>query len=603
MTTTMDDFCALTPEQMVAQVRHQPSPPAGPLRLARLFLMMGRPRTCVPAWLSYWLGTAYAARSLGVAAMLLGGLLATLTSFAANVHNAYTDLAEDARNLPGRVYLLTQYGYRRLRTSLVVLDVLMLAAAALLGLVFLAYFAVAMVALHQYSFRPLRLKARPFGGLFLFAGVLPVPFLCAWVVGRDGWIVPWVSEPFLVVLVFLFLWFLAKGLFKNVVDYHGDRAAGVRTSATIFRTWRGASRTAAAATLVTFALPAALVAAGYADRRVLVALLFWPIAAVQCRRLVRARTGAEANLVLRHDMTLSIAFLAAILLLQAPSLLNVFAVAVAAVILFGSDALGIDSRRRQDSASPTAADPPQPDRPKTPQQLFDRVAPHYDLMNSLLSAGSDRRWRRTAAAALRLSPRARVLDLASGTGAMARAVLRRNRALGLVVGCELNEAMLRAGRRRSRHHSGGGRLSNVRATAEALPFPDNSFDAATLAFAVDDFEHPPRAAAELRRVLRPGGQLVLLELSVPSNPVLGALYRASLRALDLVGRIPGLAGYRHLRQEIGAYRGAGAVAALLGGAGFRLVRQRRLSLGLATVHVAFAPPAGPVPPPAGPVPG
>lgn len=586
-----DDFLALPPAEMGAAVRQGRPPRTGWLDRARLFLMLGRPRTCVPAWLAFWLGTAYAARGLDAFTLILGALLAVLTSFAANVHNAYTDLDEDSRNLPGRVYLLARYGYRRMWISLVVLDVFMLVGAALLGWVFLAYYAVAMIALHQYSFRPLRLKARPLGGLVVFAGVLPVPFLCAWVIGREGWLVPWVSKPYLAVLGFLFFWFLAKGLFKNVPDFYGDRAAGVRTSATVFPTWQSASLAATVVTLVAYAMPIALVAAGHADPRVLFSLLFWPVAAIQCIRLVRADDGAHANKILRTDMTLSIAFLAAILLLQAPTVLNAVAVVVAGIVLFGSDALGIDSRRRQDSgAEPSGR--PDPNRPKTPQRLFDRTAPYYDMMNTLLSLGADRHWRRMAAAALDLAPGARVIDVATGTAAMALAVLRRFPETAAVVGCDLNEAMLRRGLRRLRGRDAAIRVTLVRGTAEALPVPSGSFDAATVAFAIDDFDDSARAAAELHRVLRPGGRLVLLELSTPDQPMLHRLYVACLRLLSLVGRIPGCSGYRHLRQEITGYRGASAVAQLLTGAGFTLVSRRSLTFGLARLHVAVTPSNG-----------
>ncbi|HYN95131.1 MAG TPA: ubiquinone/menaquinone biosynthesis methyltransferase [Pilimelia sp.] len=588
---TAAEFMVLTPAEMCEVARRNPARDTPLGERLRLFLMLGRPRTCVPAWLSYWLGTAYADRGLGAGTLLLGAVLALLTSFAANLHNAYTDLAEDSRNLPGRVYLVARYGYRRLRTTLVVLDAAMLAAAALLGPAFLMWFAVAVLALHQYSFRPLRLKARPFGGLVLFAGVLPVPFLCAWVIDRPRLVVPWVSEPFLAVLVFLFLWFLAKGLFKNVPDYHGDRAAGVRTSATVFATWRAASLTASAVTLGTFTLPAVLVAADYAHPRVLLSLLFWPVAAVQCARLVRAADGAQANQVLRADMVLSIAFLTAILVLQAPTGLTVVAVAVAALILVGSDALGIDSRRRQDSGA--AAPARAVHRPRTPQHLFDRVAPYYDRMNSALSLGADRWWRRVATAALDPPAGARVLDVATGTGAMAFAVLRRYPRVRLVVGCDLNVSMLRVATARAERDAVRSRTRFVRATAERLPLPDGSFDAATLAFAVDDFADPARAIAELRRVLRPGARLVLLELSMPGHPVPRRLYRAALRLLTVVGRAPGCAGYRHLRDEIVGYRGADAVADLLRRTGFGDPRRQSLAFGLATLHVAEV--TGPAP--------
>lgn len=223
-------------------------------------------------------------------------------------------------------------------------------------------------------------------------------------------------------------------------------------------------------------------------------------------------------------------------------------------------------------------------RPRTPQAMFDRVAPYYDRFNSLLSMGFDRRWRRRAARALRLPAGARVLDVATGTGALARTIVREAPAGVEVVGCDLNARMLAAGQARR----GGGRhpVRLVLAAAERLPFADDEFDAATVGFAVDDFADQVAAVRELHRVVRPGGQLVLLELSLPDQPLLRAAYRAGLAVFGLVGRLPGRAGYGHLREEITRYRGVSAVADLLAGSGFTDHEVVRLTGGVATLHRA-----------------
>lgn len=223
-------------------------------------------------------------------------------------------------------------------------------------------------------------------------------------------------------------------------------------------------------------------------------------------------------------------------------------------------------------------------RPRTPQAMFDRVAPHYDRFNALLSLGFDRRWRRRAARSLRLPAGARVLDLATGTGALARTIASESPELVDVVGCDINAAMLAVGQARARHAPRPTRL--VRAAAERLPFADNAFDAATIGFAVDDFADQVTAVRELHRVVRRGGQLVLLELSLPDQPMLRRAYRSSLAVFGLVGRLPGRAGYGHLRAEITHYRGARAVAELLAGSGFSSYHLVKLAGGVATLHCA-----------------
>lgn len=228
-------------------------------------------------------------------------------------------------------------------------------------------------------------------------------------------------------------------------------------------------------------------------------------------------------------------------------------------------------------------------RPATPQALFDIVAPRYDRLNSLLSLGWDRRWRRCAARSLTLPGAARVLDVGTGTGSLALEVARWASAGSRIVGCDLNARMLAVGRRRVRRARPDGSVCLVRCAGEALPFAGAAFDAATVAFAIDDMRDRDACAAELFRVLRPGGRVLLLELSLPDRPLLRALYRASLRVLDLVGRLRGVEGYRHLREEVVRYRGRPAIERLLRRAGFTDYRYRCLTGGAATLHLAGRP--------------
>ncbi|MCW7539332.1 ubiquinone/menaquinone biosynthesis methyltransferase [Aquabacterium sp. A7-Y] len=225
------------------------------------------------------------------------------------------------------------------------------------------------------------------------------------------------------------------------------------------------------------------------------------------------------------------------------------------------------------------------DRPRTPQALFTRVAPYYDLMNSVLSFGRDRRWRRAAVGALELGPGARVLDVATGTGALAAELARAN--VGVCVSaCDLNEGMLaRAGRRVNR---AGLSVELLRCDATELPFDDDSFDAVTLAFAIDDILDRSRCVQEMYRVLRPGGRVALLELGQPDSGWLRDAFQLYLRLFHLV-RL-GWSAYGHLEQEILGWRSARAVQSLLARGRFVACTHHSLSHGIARLYLARKPP-------------
>jgi demethylmenaquinone methyltransferase/2-methoxy-6-polyprenyl-1,4-benzoquinol methylase len=215
--------------------------------------------------------------------------------------------------------------------------------------------------------------------------------------------------------------------------------------------------------------------------------------------------------------------------------------------------------------------------------VFDQVAPYYDALNSLLSLGVDRSWRKRAAGSLALSPGAEVLDVATGTGALALEIARANGDGVRVTGCDVNERMLAIAARRvekARAH-----IELVHGDAMHLPFADERFDAATLAFAVDDMPDRDRCIAEIRRVLKRGGRIALLELAQPDQEPLRSAYRLYLRTFRLMRKVS-VHGYDHLEQEILKYRGAGAIESLLGRAGFEHYRHISLTMGIARLHVA-----------------
>jgi demethylmenaquinone methyltransferase/2-methoxy-6-polyprenyl-1,4-benzoquinol methylase len=221
-------------------------------------------------------------------------------------------------------------------------------------------------------------------------------------------------------------------------------------------------------------------------------------------------------------------------------------------------------------------------RPKTPQAVFDRVASYYDTLNSVLSLGMDRRWRREAVASLELRPGARVLDVATGTGALAAEIVRTSAGTVSVTGCDLNERMLSVARKRAAHP--GSSFELVCCDATRLPLGDASFDAVTIAFAIDDMPDRHACVREIRRVLRPGGRLALLELSQPDEQPVKALYQFYLRTFRVMG-----GGYRHLEQEILKYRGPDAIKQLLTEEGFSAYSHRSLTWGVARLHRAEKP--------------
>lgn len=363
-------FLRLPPDEMARRTRAGADLSARFGERVRIFLMLGRPRTCVPNLLAFGLGYGYTGGGFSVR-LLVGALLSCCIGFSANVHNAAVELEEDSQNLPGRVLLVAKFGLGRLLLWWRVLVLAMMGAALALGLYFSIFMALAIVGLHQYSAPPVRSKGRPILGLWVFAQTVVFPFLFGWTTepGRlfenliDAVVQPLrgllppdaavshLSFRYLAMWAFVTVWFMAKGAFKNVPDFAGDKAAGVRTSATLCESQRSAAQFAALSTVLAYASLALLPAFRLESPRVLWVLLWLGPVAINCGRLVSAEDGAAANRVLKHDMWLSTGFLASLLLLVSPALLSVTIVAAAGVLLFGSDALGLDSRRPVDVRS------------------------------------------------------------------------------------------------------------------------------------------------------------------------------------------------------------------------------------------------------------
>lgn len=222
--------------------------------------------------------------------------------------------------------------------------------------------------------------------------------------------------------------------------------------------------------------------------------------------------------------------------------------------------------------------------------VFDSVAPKYDLMNDLMSAGLHRLWKQFTLSQTLLRPGQRALDVAGGTGDIARGLLQQVGERGLVVLSDINGAMLAQGRDRSIDLGVLRGIEYVQANAEHLPFADDSFDCITIAFGLRNVTDKPAALASMRRVLRPGGQLLVLEFSQPTVPALKPVYDAySFKVLPALGKL--VAGdadsYRYLAESIRKHPDQEALLAMLREAGLEDCRYHNLSGGIVALHRGF----------------
>jgi demethylmenaquinone methyltransferase/2-methoxy-6-polyprenyl-1,4-benzoquinol methylase len=217
--------------------------------------------------------------------------------------------------------------------------------------------------------------------------------------------------------------------------------------------------------------------------------------------------------------------------------------------------------------------------------VFDSVAPKYDLMNDVLSLGLHRAWKAYAVALANVQPGDRILDVAGGTGDLAMAFAARVGQSGVVVLTDINEAMLRAGR--DRLLDNGHTLSTAVCDAEGLPFATDSFDLVSVAFGLRNMTHKDAALAEMARVLRPGGRLLVLEFSTPAAPLRKAYDLYSFRLMPWLGKV--VAGdadsYRYLAESIRMHPDQAALKALMKSAGFGHVDVHNLAGGIVALHM------------------
>jgi len=219
--------------------------------------------------------------------------------------------------------------------------------------------------------------------------------------------------------------------------------------------------------------------------------------------------------------------------------------------------------------------------------VFDSVASRYDVMNDLMSMGLHRAWKAYTVAVANLRPGDQVLDIAGGTGDLARAFAKKVGASGTVVHTDINEAMLRQGRDRLLDE--GLVLPTTICDAEALPFASERFDLVSVAFGLRNMTHKDRALAEMARVLKPGGRLLVLEFSKVSKPLEKAYDWYSFKVLPRIGQM--VAGdadsYRYLAESIRMHPGQAELKTLMKTAGFGHVDVHNLSAGVVALHVGI----------------
>ena len=211
--------------------------------------------------------------------------------------------------------------------------------------------------------------------------------------------------------------------------------------------------------------------------------------------------------------------------------------------------------------------------------MFDRIAPVYDAMNRVMTAGLDRSWRRLAVEAV-VQPGDRVLDACCGTGDLAVAAEREG---GVVTGLDFSPGMLKRARRKS------DTVTWVEGDLLALPFDDDAFDSATVGFGVRNVVDLEAALAELRRVLRPGGRLAILEITQPRGVLKPFFSLWFARIVPLLGKVlPGGKAYTYLPASVRRFPGAEALAALMAQQGFGQVTFRLLGATIVALHVGVA---------------
>lgn len=224
------------------------------------------------------------------------------------------------------------------------------------------------------------------------------------------------------------------------------------------------------------------------------------------------------------------------------------------------------------------------------KEIFASITGEYDFLNHMLSLRRDIAWRKTTVARMRFSQTRRFLDVATGTADVAIAAALAHPRIR-VTGIDLSREMLDAGRTKVEKRNLGDRISLMEGDALQLPFPDNHFDAVAIAFGIRNIPDRPRALREMRRVIVPGGQLMVLEMSLPEEgSLMRPFYSFYLRkVLPFLARpfSANAQAYVYLADSISLFPSPSKFAAMMKEAGFKSIEQTRLSLGITYLHIGY----------------
>jgi len=225
------------------------------------------------------------------------------------------------------------------------------------------------------------------------------------------------------------------------------------------------------------------------------------------------------------------------------------------------------------------------------RQMFDEIAPRYDLLNRLLSFGVDRRWRRVAVRQLAIPSGGRVLDVATGTGDVALEIARQTDPSVRIVGADFTQGMLVRGREKVAASPYRDRIELVNAPCEAIPHPEGTFDGATIAFGIRNVVDRERGLREMIRVLKPGGRVVVLEFATPRSWLFRKVYLCYFH--QLLPRVGGMlsrrGAYQYLPESVQEFPDRETFLKMMGEAGLTALRHIDLTGGIAVVYVGTKP--------------
>ncbi|WP_432823838.1 bifunctional demethylmenaquinone methyltransferase/2-methoxy-6-polyprenyl-1,4-benzoquinol methylase UbiE [Trichloromonas sp.] len=225
------------------------------------------------------------------------------------------------------------------------------------------------------------------------------------------------------------------------------------------------------------------------------------------------------------------------------------------------------------------------------REMFDTIAPRYDLLNRLLSLGIDRRWRTFAVGKLHLPEQGRILDVATGTGDVALEIASRSPDSLTIVGADLTPGMLRVGQEKVDRSPYRDRIVLVNAPCESMPHPDGQFDGVTIAFGIRNVVDRTAGLREMCRVLKPAGRAVILEFSNPRSRLFKALYNFYFRRVLpwIGGLLSTRSAYQYLPDSVLEFPDQETFKKMMGDAGFTEVVHHDLTFGIATVYVGVKP--------------